>query len=204
MKRALGVNGGSISNQKIADEIVSMARETPDWLASDPCPGRGIIGAILRGSRSAQSRSAYILSCWLRWRQQQLADDPSQDQSQDQGDDQDLEDQGDYQDLEDIRLLHSQCMSQEVFEEAVDDLLRDQWAMAWNILPEDYWRRDKEQKKLVYAERGRASLSATAALSPQPAARPASRRRRPATEPAGIQAPRTCVGEIPRSPCGTH
>ena len=80
MKRALGVNGGAISNQKIADEIVSMARETPDWLASDPCPGRGIIGAILRGSRSAQSRSAYILSRWLRWRQQQLADDPSHKQ----------------------------------------------------------------------------------------------------------------------------
>ena len=67
MKRALG----AISNQNIADEIVSMARETPGWLASDPCPGRGIIGAILRGSRSAQSRSAQprsadILSCWLR------------------------------------------------------------------------------------------------------------------------------------------
>ena len=30
MKRALGVNGGAISNQKIADEIVSMARETPE------------------------------------------------------------------------------------------------------------------------------------------------------------------------------
>jgi hypothetical protein len=141
MKRALGVNGGTISNQKIADEIVTMAHETPDWLASDPCPGRGITGAILRGSRSAQFRSAYSLSRWLRWRQQQLeADDPSQDQSQDQGDDQDLEDQGDDQDLEDkvddqdledIRPSHSQCMSQEVFEEALDDLIRVQWAMAW-------------------------------------------------------------------------
>merc|ERR1711865_635492 len=57
--------------------------------------------------------------------------------------------------LEAIRLSHSQCMSQEMFEEAVDDLLRVQWAMAW--LPPDsrYWDFNKEQRKLVYAERGR-------------------------------------------------
>jgi hypothetical protein len=56
MKRALG----AISNQNIADEIVSMARETPGWLASDPCPGRGIIGAILRGYRSANKPQVMI------------------------------------------------------------------------------------------------------------------------------------------------
>jgi hypothetical protein len=39
-------------------------------------------------------------------------------------------------------------MSQEVFGEAVDDLLR-------GSNPENYWDLNKEQKKLVYAERGR-------------------------------------------------
>jgi hypothetical protein len=103
--------------------------EESDRLKREPRPGKEQIADILRGDRE-MGNNEYILGYWLRSRQEQLADDqrPSQSQAQSQA-------QGDDQDLEDIQLSyrlssHSQCMSQEVFEEAVDDFLRHQWAMA--------------------------------------------------------------------------